>query len=641
MIPMRISKTDLIYYSLAVFSFIISFYTIVIHIKFRLIPILFLMSGFLLSFTSEKNRIKVFLFLLPLINSSPGVYPNGYPFNLMGTVLFLLSGMILGSVVKREIPEFKRFEWSGVYLVFLSIVWLSAIFVFLRWSNLNLSFSAFFADTPVGPGLPISPRNSFATIFPVMTLSLFSVSPFVLYYLKKSKMGQEQLFNILIVGFSFSVLIAFIQKYVDGGLLSFEWWGEKLNQYNGGFSDFNGFGFFSGVIFLYSSLKLMRYYELQKKDYSIIQLLFYFFSILISLYGIILSGSRTAFIFVISAVIFLFFSKIRLGFKIAVPTLLLIFLMMSGGGITKRFNKMIAKIDKTPEKSSSLKILDNLSNGRLKMIGYSIPILKTYPISGIGTGNFLFYLKYLKYGEKFLEDLPLNQYLLFFDELGFVGLILFLTFLFIVLKGIEKDIYFKILVIILFVMIVGNSLWLPEISILFWIVIASLRKSNLKKIISVNILNKWWPVIVLVFIVFNIVSFKSLLPSRLMSDKGLSYDYGFFDEPGNSEFRWTGREAGILLKMSETGNSGPVKFFCGAPLGQLPQRSQTVTIYKGDKLIGVREFRSNGYHIFSFEGEPGEEYLLRIRVSPVFNLKEMGLGVESRTLGVQYFPGSD
>ncbi len=638
---MHINKTDLIYYIFASLALVLSFYTIVFHIGFTILPVVFLIAGAAISFLPGGNGMKVFFFLLPLINSLPALFFNGYPFNLMAIVLFFLAGVVAGSFLKGVNPDFRDFNWASSYLIFLSILWISFVFVLLRWSNIAMPSGAFLADTPVGPGVPQSPRVSFAVIFPVITIFLFSLTPFTAALIRKYSLKKEQIFRLIIFGYSFSFLIALYQKLIDRGFLSIVWWGEKLNRYNGGFSDFNGFGFFGGVLFLYSSLALMNSPDDGSGKWFGRNRTFLIFAAHISFFGIVLSGSRTAFIFVIFAFIYLMFSRVKNTIKIIIPSLFIIILLFSGGELVKRLEKSFDSSRIGKGNTPIIKVIDGFSHGRVRMVETSIRIVKKYPVSGIGAGNFIFHLKFLKHGEIFLEDLPLNQYLLFLDEIGIVGLLSFLIFIFIIIKGRSRDMYYKIFMVILLVMLVGNSLWLPEIFILFWILVMSVTGPPKIKQFDIK---KYKPVIYLLLIIFvlsNIVSFNSLHPSKLMSSRGLPYDFGFWTESANSGFRWTKANAGVLLEIDESGVYGPVKFFCGAPLGNIPGKTQILKIFKNGKPAGEKSFYSNEEHLFYIKGEPGEKFFLGVEVDPVFNLKKMGIGPESRDLGVQFFPVAD
>jgi len=638
---MHIRKSDIVYYTFAFLSLLISFYTIVIHIGFHFLPVFFLIIGIVISFIPRGNGIKLFFLLTPIINSLPALFHNGYPFNMMAVLPFLLSGILTGLVLKKEPIELGDLNWKNSYLFFLLLLWISAIFVFIRWSNVTFSLGAFLKDTPVSPGLPMSPRNSFAVIFPVITLFLFSISPFVVSIIKRYEIKREQLFKLLASGYSISVSIAIYQKFFDNGFMSLEWWGSKLNQYNGGFSDFNGFGFFGGVIFLYSSLRLMENNYGDEKFFERKDMIFLLFSFSISFIGIILSGSRTAFIFVIFAFIFMLFSKVRILFKIVLPVVVIIVLVFSGGKLKERLDSSLDSSRIKKGENNFLQTLDKFSNGRVQMIKNSLPMIKKYPLSGVGTGNFLFYLKHIKYKEKFIEDLPLNQYLLIVDEMGVIGVFAFLFFLTNILVRAKNDSYAKILVVIFLVMLVGNSLWLPEIFILFWIIVGSLKTNGKNSLRFVKNIKPYIYVIVAIFIISNVLSVNSLHPSKIMSIHKLPYDFGFWTKSENSKFVWTKGSAGFLVKSDKDGNLKQLKFFCGAPLDNLPQSIQKLNVFMDGELVGTKTFKSNERYILNLNGIPDRDYFIKIKVEPVFNLKKLGLGEESRDLGIQFFPEAD
>lgn len=638
---MHIKRLDLWFILYALAAVLLAFYTIVFHIKFIFLPIFFLCFGFFTEFFLKKRGVLVFLFFLPLVNSLPGFFYNGYSFNLMGISLFYLSGIVLSVVIKeKKFPDFSKYPWARFYIWFLSIMWISAIFIFFKWSNITLSFNVFWADTPVAPGFPSVSRNSFASLFPVITLFLFSVPPFIAPLLKKYELKEEKIFKIIIAGFTLSFFIAIYQKFFDPGFMALRWWGEKLNRYNGGFSDFNGFGFFSGALFLYSLQKISGYASSGENFKRLFnrEPAFYLFSSLITFFAVVLSGSRTAFIFVLTAFLFFFINKkIQMKKKVIIIVILIFMLLISGGTLKKRLAVSVEKFKDTLSSNDLITSLDKVSNNRIRMIIDSIPIFTNYPVSGIGTGNFIFYLKYLKYKEKYLEDLPLNQYLLILNELGLPGLILFFLFLWSLLYGRKKNTTFLVLLIILIVLLVGNSFWLPEIVILFWIFTVYLerkQKINFSEFKGSTVL---FVIILSAFIISNILNFTSLHPKTLMSSKGLPYDYGFWEESQKSNFRWTKDRAGIYLKLNGSGRSGDLKIFCGAPLDRLEKKSQKVELYWRGKLFSKKLFIVNeGLH-FNIRGVPFESGFLQIRVSPLFNLKKLGIGPESRDLGVMFY----
>ena len=112
--------------------------------------------------------------------------------------------------------------------------------------------------------LPAASRLSFACIFPVITLALFSLTPFLAFLIRHWRFKENEIFTPLKAGFCLSFLLALVQKWIEPRFLAQSWWGLKMNQVNGGFSDFNAFGFFAGAMFLYQALQLIDQLPLAK-----------------------------------------------------------------------------------------------------------------------------------------------------------------------------------------------------------------------------------------------------------------------------------------------------------------------------------------------------------------------------------------
>ena len=106
------------FYFFALISLFLAFYKIAIHLNFSLLPVFFIILGFISYLFSSKKALYIFFFFLPLINSIPDFFSIGYPFNYMGIPLFYLSGIIVASLVKKERLSFN-FNWSRWYLHFI------------------------------------------------------------------------------------------------------------------------------------------------------------------------------------------------------------------------------------------------------------------------------------------------------------------------------------------------------------------------------------------------------------------------------------------------------------------------------------------------------------------------------------------
>jgi O-antigen ligase len=638
-------------------------YKIIIQLKFIPLPVFFFILGLVTYGLNKKKSLYLFLFLLPIVNALPDFFFNGYPFNYMGIALFYLAGILIsarffkrgftnlqgaGTKSEAKLEEENafafNFKWAGPYFLFLVILWISALFVLLRWSNITLPSLAFWKDTAVTPSGELV---SFASIFPVVTLFLFSLAPYILVLIKNNRLEEAKVFKALIFGYTVSFSIGLFQKIFDPDFMAIRWWGEKLNQYNGGFSDFNAFGFFSGALFFYLVMAMVN--RLTEPGFKFTgnyllnrEFLFNAAGLSITLIGVFLSGCRTAFLFVLFVIGFLFFTrKIKLYYKLISLLLIILLLIAAGGTLKKRMVAMADNAKKIGGSSNILTALDKVSNGRIEMMQRSIPILKKYPLTGVGSGNFLFFLKYRYLGEQYWEDLPLNQYLLILDETGLTGLFVFVCFLFFLLKQKRKKIYSLLLFSMLIAIFFNFFFWFPEVLLLFWIISSFAEE---KAAVGNRIGRKkkvfFAAAILLLFVSFNIFHFDSLHPKTWVKEKDKEYGYGFWHlekTPDDEVYRWTKAEFGVYLYLDKNGESKPFKLFCGAPLAKLEGKEQKVQVFWRGKLYKTITFKENKEFIFTVKNKPFAQGFLEFRVSPAFNLKKLNLSPESRDLGVQFY----
>ena len=263
-------KLNRLFWSSSVVVFIIAVIKIVFHLEFWVLPVVFFAIGLTTTLVNRQFSLYLFVFLFPFINSSPALFNTEYPFNYLAPALFLLSGMVIASLVNHiknpktgEGPSLVLDKGFYPYYLFLVVLFISAVFVFLRWSNISLSSTAALcADTPVAPDHPLSPdiqRLSFGSVFPVVSLFIYFISPYIFFYVKKIKPPEKVVFKWLSYGFYVSIGLAIFQKISGRSLIS-DRIGKELKQFYGGFSDFNAFGFFAGVMFLWST------YEIKNKN---------------------------------------------------------------------------------------------------------------------------------------------------------------------------------------------------------------------------------------------------------------------------------------------------------------------------------------------------------------------------------------
>jgi O-antigen ligase len=627
---------------LALMSLAMLIFVVIIHIRFVILSIFFLALGLLSYLWSSKKALVLFLFLLPLINSTPDIFFNGYPFNYMGVALFYLSGIMIASRSKNEKLEFI-FPGYGLYLLFLVLISVSVFFVFLRWSNLTLSPLAFLHDTPVAPS---GERLSFACIFPVITLALFSLTPFLASLIRHWHLKENEIFNPLKAGFCLSFLLALVQKWLNPDFLAQSWWRLQKNQVNGGFSDFNAFGFFAGAMFLYQALRLTEKLS-GLKDNAVVyrfensagfphsskfatwgwEILF----LMIALTAIFVSGCRTAFLFVLLAVIYLVFSR-KTSFlaKALFVLLLAVSLLVTGGTLKKRLQQSVVQTINISGAADMFKAADALSSGRLTMLKDSAQMIGRFPVSGVGAGNFLFYLKYFHFKETAYLDLPLNQYLLIASETGLVGGLAFILFLAALLKRQKKGAMRFVTAAIVFALFFNFFFWLPECLLLFWVFLSA---SDWRGAPDRRLKPAWLWAIVVVFVAFNLLDFRALHPETLTRQKGVAYDYGFWPLEKNERgtFSWTRGAAG---KYFTAAAARDFTLFCEAPYGWLQKEKMTVVLFWRGRFLQRMVFFENQFN--KLQLPRGQEGFLEMRVHPTFNMKAMNLGADARELGVQF-----
>lgn len=629
-----------------------AFAKIVVGLHFWIIPPVFFVVGFVVALWNQRYSLYLFLFLFPFISITPGLIDSRYPYNYIAVPLFLLSGIVVASVLQKlrgvagdeSSDHYIDRDFISYYLV-LSFLVISAVFVLLRWSNFTLgSEGAVGMDTPVGPPAPdiTSPgqlkwseqRVSFGSIFPVVSFFIYFISPYIFFLTRKIAPRQEDVFKWVSFGFWVSVGIAVVQKFSGSSLVS-DRLGKDLKQFYGGFSDFNAFGFFSGVMLVWAT------YEIKRKS------VLGYISFIVALAGGILSGSRTFYIFILAGLVNLLFWGAGTGAnrkryqRIAaagIVVLVLLVVVFAGGTLKKRFFEGFSGDE------GIVKKLDAVTNGRVWMSLFTFKTIGSNFIPGVGTGNFTFYLSYKNYlplkerGEKYVYDLPLNHYLLVFAENGVLAFGCFTFFMFFLFWRSRRKL---LMGTILFSLLLNNFFWFPEAFLLFW-VLAALNYTDRpgierKKLPYTRVLVG---VFLLVFIVFNIGSFNRLHPETWAKETGTRYDYGFWypevDSEGR-EFRWTTASAGVYISPDHGIESPEITLVCGSPLSHLKEKSQKVEIYWRGKLYREIVFTENRQETFLLPASSIDGGFLEVKVIPSFNLKELGLGPEPRDLGVQLY----
>jgi hypothetical protein len=616
------------------------FYCVAFRLHVALLPAALLLLGFASYLLNGRAALALFLFLLPLANSTPDLFLKGYPFNYIGVPLFHLTGMLLAALAKRQ-RLVTSFPGRAPYLLFLALLWISAGFVFLRWSNLGVPGLALLRDTPVAPSME---RLSYACILPAITLALFSIAPWAAFLIRRQRLDESALLAPLKAGFLLSLLLALAQKWVDPELLAQGWWGRKLGQVSGGFSDFNAFGLFAGALFLHQALRLMRrpapaeaglaagrdapaWQRLLGGGRLWADLLF----LAAALAAVFLSGCRTSFLFVLAALVALIGSRRPAGWVKAVSLLLLgAALLVAGGTLSRRLGRTLDLVMGVSSRASLVEAADEISNTRLGMLRDGAVMVGRFPLAGVGAGNFLFQLKSMHHGEAIHYDLPLNEYLLVFTETGLPGGAAFLAFMAALLLRVPRGAARLTLAVTAAALLFNNFFWFPEVLILFWCLAAldaAPAAPGRRRLLLPG------AAAVLVFLAANVADFRRLHPSTWAVKTGAAYDYGFSypESDRGRSFRWTTAAAGMLIRRDD---ATALSLFCGAPLRQLPSRKQEVDVYWRGRLTETVVFSRNESRRIAV-GRGGGWGFLEFRVRPAFNLSRMGIGADPRDLGVQ------
>ena len=627
----RLEKAYLFFFGLSLAAALL---TIAWHFGLYHFSLAFLLLGFFSWRLHQGRSFLLFAFLVPLVNSLPALLRVDLPFNYSAPLLFYLSGLILGALSLGRRPAFN-FTWSRAYLFFLVILFGGTLLTLARWSNIGLSTLALLKNTPVNAA---GDRFSYAVIFPVITFFLAAAAPFAAALVREAGLKTESVWRMLSRGFLLSCLLGLLQRFLWPGLLSQSWWVTEHGHINAGFSDFNAFGFCSGMLFLYHAGRLL-WPDNEERPSSRAGLRENLFFLLISLGGVFLSGSRTAFFFVLVAGAGLFFSSrfsTRQKTLLAFATLLLV--LLAGGTVRDRLLGNLEFIGKGRETGELLKTLDRLSSGRITMTRNSAAMIAAHPLAGVGAGNFYFYLKQNKINESDpLLDLPLNQYLLPAAELGLTGLLAFLFFLIRTVSSSGRRM--KIMIgSVLTVFLFGTPLWLPEAAVFFWLLLAESKSPE--KITESNKKVFLAGLILALFFLGGLLSWSSLHPLALNRQTGASYDYGLWyqekDAAGRA-FNWSGRAAGFFLQLDAQGLAPGLQIAAEAPFSHIPANRQQISLYWRGRLWRRLEFSAPTVVPLDLQAEPGAIGFFEVRVKPAFNLKQLGLGPETRSLGVKVY----
>jgi O-antigen ligase len=605
------------------FTLVLIFSISLLYGEFVVFLLLFTLLGISLRVFFKRRYLLVFSALIPILSSFAGFNRSGFPNNYFILPILVLTGIVIAdSMIHKELLATGKETISRHYIYFLIILFVSFIFVVLRWSNIFLSRMAFLKNTQVDIS---GERFSFAIIFPILELGLFVLS--VPYYaFCRASSNKNNLMIAFVSGQCVSVLFALGQFLFNKPLTT-------VDTMSTGFaSDPTTFGMLCAI-----SLIMVMY--LGKNKFFTITFVSIF------LFGIAISATRVA-LMALLILPFFGFRKIKknavwISGTLAFMVLVFVFVGKTKTGQMNSVNEIKQSIAETKNLAKGLQerntAINSILSGRDIIWDFALTAIKRFPLTGIGPGNFIFWGRNVHGKEYFINiTLTANSYLLIAVANGLIGTGLFV--LFIVFTLLKKQLLEKAMVLILLAMFVFNdSFWLAEVFLGFWL-ICSLGEE--KKIPRAGLKEKLFVLsLVLLFILVNIFNNSALLPHNWSKTAGVKYDYGFwYDEkyPDGRKFQWTGAKAGVYIYLDRNGRSATYDLVCGAPLSRLPGQKQTVDIFWRGRFLKSAVFSENGRHLLQIEDHDRPEGFLEFRVRPTFNLKHMGLGPETRDLGIQF-----
>ncbi len=477
---------------------------------------------FVLSSYKIKYGLYLFIFLVPLLNSSAGFIIDRHKY----TVLFLFFGLFLGYIVNSlseyiaDYPHLRKktylFDSSPMklILVFTGIMFISCAITIFRYSNLYPFITNEYHNLFINVNEVSSTGSMIWTIRYFYNYFIGFLFLFLIFNVVKST--KDILYSIIAIisATMVSVGVVLYQYFVDPYLGNVEHWVDS-GRFNATFTDPNALGGFTILLFPVF-LGMILYF---KKWYMklVFFLLFLFFLILL-----FFSGSRSAFIGVfLTVTVFMVLFIIR-GFRylknrmsswpkkrkvliwaviifIIVSLILTIFYLFS---FQEELLSRSSLIDRTIKsfktgmhyysKYGFIEGFKSVSNFRNVFWGQAIEMYKDYPVTGVGQGAYILQLPNYLLSERAgiaQVDYSGNYYLQVLSELGLPGIILIISIFFMFAhrgfryflarrrsKKFEKKDWIMISLFIAFISMLVGQIFGPhtnfdEIQLAFWLII--------------------------------------------------------------------------------------------------------------------------------------------------------------------------
>jgi len=427
---------------------------------------------FLITLYSSKLGLYIFIFFIPLLNSLTAILRV----QTVPIILFFFFAFFLGFILNLLNDDFQsRAEFYGpikifeseisrVFLVFVIILTLSAAIAIFRYSNFPPLITNSYHNLKVN----VNGLDSRGAILWTLDFFFNYFIGFALFFavfniLKNIKDVIKALIVLISSTFLTSIFIVY-QYFINPYIGSSEFWVET-GRLNATFSDPNALGAYCLLIFpIFISFMIIarRWYSR-----SILCIFFVFFMLMV-----IFSGSRSALLGIILAVIIFFIlglrrfirfikrlpKKRKIAIIITIIVILLIILItitvialttnkikseVLKIGLIRRSLESIQTFTRYFKTAGPLEALKSISNYRYFFWNQAINMTKDYPLTGVGAGSYVIQLPdYIlnQYGFIMIDSTG-NYYLQILSEFGSVGLILILFIFYLIIK--KYILYFK------------------------------------------------------------------------------------------------------------------------------------------------------------------------------------------------------
>jgi O-antigen ligase len=527
--------------------YIIFFLYMRLIIEDNLSLMLFVHSLMFIVYVLSLYRIKwglfLFVFLIPLLNFST------IPFirRPRQIILFLFFGLFLGFLINNTSKllsrQSLRFSTGIIFesritkamLIFIMILFASCLITIFRYSNLHPFITNNYYDLAInvnGVGSTGSMIWTIRCFYNYFVGFLFFV---LIFNVIKSVSDIINAIISLLAATMVSAGVILYQYYFNPYFGNVEHW-VNSGRYNATFTDPNALGAFTILMFPIF-IGLLIYF---RRWYLRVLILASFLLFLMELF---FSGSRSAFIGIVLAVLIFVVIFIRMGLShikkrwkiytrrlrtliILVPVIILICLMIFSLYLAYTPDSFILKtslVERTIETfktgiyyTKELGIIEGLksiSNYRYIFWGQAVAMFKDYPLTGVGQGSYLLQLPnyltmnrtgYLDNG-RLVVDYTGNYYLQVLSELGLPGLILILFIFYLLanrifnyfrsrkrLKIFEKSDWLLVALLISFISMLVGQIFGPhtnfdEVQFTLWLVIGlmiayvKVKQVNMKK----------------------------------------------------------------------------------------------------------------------------------------------------------------